>query len=47
VQRTRISAHHQITIPRGPFEAAELSVGDRLFVEATGQGEVRVRRIDA
>lgn len=46
IQRTRISANHQVTIPTGPFRAADLGVGDRLFVEAVGEGEVRLKRIE-
>lgn len=44
--RTRISKNHQITIPKGPFRAAGLGVGDPLRVKAEGDGRLRVRRID-
>jgi hypothetical protein len=44
--RTRISPGHQVTIPAGPFREASLSAGDRLEVEATGPGEVRLTRVD-
>ncbi len=43
--RTRVSSCHQLTIPIGPYRAAELSVGDRLEVMAEGPGEVRLSRI--
>jgi PD-(D/E)XK endonuclease len=42
---TRLSANHQLTIPLGPFEAAELEVGDRFRVEAQGSGRVVITRI--
>jgi bifunctional DNA-binding transcriptional regulator/antitoxin component of YhaV-PrlF toxin-antitoxin module len=45
VERTRVSANHQITIPSRSFRAAGLCAGDRLFVEAINPGEVRVTRI--
>ena len=45
--RTRISKNHQITIPKGPFRAAGLGVGDPLRVKAEGDGRLLVRRIDA
>lgn len=43
--RTTISPGHQMTIPIGCFRAAGLSSGDRLGVEALGDGEVRLTRI--
>jgi bifunctional DNA-binding transcriptional regulator/antitoxin component of YhaV-PrlF toxin-antitoxin module len=45
-RRTRISSGHQITIPRVPFCAAGLEVGDRLELTAAGQGRVILERID-
>lgn len=45
IGRTRISANHQLTIPRGPFEAAGLKVGDGFRVEAIGQGMVELTRV--
>jgi hypothetical protein len=44
--RTRVSPSHQITIPSGPFRAAEFAVGDRFLVEATGAGEVNIKRVE-
>jgi hypothetical protein len=44
--RTRMSANHQLTIPRGPFESAQLEVGDRFRVEADGKGRVILTRIE-
>jgi PD-(D/E)XK nuclease superfamily protein len=43
--RTTISSGHQITIPIGPFTAAELAPGDRFEVTAAGPGSVRIERI--
>jgi hypothetical protein len=45
VGRTRISAGHQLTIPVGPFRAADLSAGDRLEVLAEGPGRIALRRV--
>jgi hypothetical protein len=45
--RTRISANHQITVPKGPFEATGLRVGEALRVAAEGAGRIVVTRIDA
>jgi hypothetical protein len=45
--RTRISRNHQITIPKGPFRAAGLRVGDPLRIEPRGDGRLVVRRIEA
>jgi hypothetical protein len=44
--RTRASANRQITIPKRAFEAASLSVGDRLRVDALGSGRLSVVRVD-
>jgi hypothetical protein len=46
VDRTRLSANHQLTIPRATYEAAELRVGDRLRVEAIGKGRVAITRLE-
>jgi hypothetical protein len=46
VGRTRLSANHQLTIPVGPYEAAELEVGDRFRVEAESKGRVVITRIE-
>ena len=46
VDRTRLSANHQLTIPRGTYEAAELRVGDRFRVHAVGKGRVAITRLD-
>lgn len=44
--RTRISRNHQVTIPVSPFQAAELTEGDRFYVRATGPGRIELTRID-
>ena len=44
--RTKISPGHQITIPVGPFGAAELEAGDRFLVRAEATGRVSLTRID-
>src|SRR4029077_17664151 len=46
VDRTRLSANHQLTIPRATYEAAELRVGDRFRVEAIGKGRVAITRLE-
>jgi bifunctional DNA-binding transcriptional regulator/antitoxin component of YhaV-PrlF toxin-antitoxin module len=46
IARTRLSANHQLTIPRGPYEAAQLEVGDRFRVEAESEGRVVLIRIE-
>jgi hypothetical protein len=46
VGRTQLSANHQLTIPLGPYGAAELEVGDRFRVEAAGRGRVVITRIE-
>ena len=45
IGRTRISTGHQMTIPIGPFRAAELAVGDRLEVLVQGPGTVLLQRV--
>jgi hypothetical protein len=42
---TKVWAKRRVTIPRGPFEAAGLEVGDRLRATSVGAGEIVVRRI--
>jgi hypothetical protein len=44
--QTRISSHHQITIPSGPFQAGHFSPGDRLRIQVTGPGEATIKRIE-
>lgn len=46
VDRTRLSANHQLTIPRGTYQAAELRVGDRFRVQAIGKGRVAITRLE-
>ena len=46
VGRTKLSANHQLTIPRRPFEAAGVKVGDALRVEAVGPGQIEITRIE-
>jgi hypothetical protein len=46
VDRTRLSANHQLTIPQATYEAAELRVGDRFRVEAVGKGRVAITRLE-
>ena len=43
--RATISSGHQITIPIGPFTAADLAAGDRFEVVAEGPGSVRIERV--
>ena len=43
---TRVSKHHQVTIPMTPFARADLRTGDRLKVCATGPGSVTLERIN-
>lgn len=43
--RATISSGHQITIPIGPFNAAELCAGDRFEVKAESVGCVRIDRV--
>lgn len=40
----RISTKHQVTIPVAALEEAGLSAGDRVVIEALGEGEMRIRR---
>jgi PD-(D/E)XK endonuclease len=44
--RTRISKHHQITIPTGPFHGAGLRSGDPIRVQSVGDGRLTLSRID-
>lgn len=46
VDRTRLSANHQLTIPRATYEAADLRVGDRFRVEVIGKGRVGITRLE-
>jgi len=46
VGRTRISANHQVTVPKRAFDGAGLAVGDLVRAEAVGDGEVILRRIN-
>jgi len=43
--RTRVSANHQVTIPLGPYEAAELEVGDHFRVDSLGPGRILLTRV--
>jgi hypothetical protein len=43
---TRVSRNHQITIPKRPFVAADLSPGDRLRIQVERAGEILATRID-
>lgn len=45
IGRTTVSSGHQITIPVGPFRAAETSVGDRIEVTAHGEGRLALKTI--
>jgi AbrB family looped-hinge helix DNA binding protein len=40
----KISSKHQVTVPVAALEEAGLQAGDRVVVEALGEGEVRIRR---
>ena len=42
--RTKLSANHQLTIPRAAFEASGFEVGDGLRIEVEGEGRVVVTR---
>ena len=46
VGRTRISANHQVTLPKAPFEATGLRVGDLMRVEAQEDRSLLMRRIE-
>jgi hypothetical protein len=46
IGQTRISSHHQITIPSGPFRTGGFAAGDRLRVRVTGPGEATIKRIE-
>ncbi len=45
--RSRLSPGHQMTVPIGPFRAAQLAPGDQFEVVATGPGELQLSRIHA
>lgn len=45
VGRTIIGAKHRVTIPTAPLESARLARGDRLRVEALGEGSILMTRI--
>ncbi len=40
----KISSKHQVTVPVAALKEAGLRAGDRVVVEALGEGEVRIRR---
>jgi hypothetical protein len=40
-----MSSGHQMTIPIGPFRAAELSPGDQFEVVAEAPGRLRLERV--
>jgi len=40
----KISSKHQVTIPVAALEEAGLHAGDKVVIEALGEGEVRIRR---
>jgi bifunctional DNA-binding transcriptional regulator/antitoxin component of YhaV-PrlF toxin-antitoxin module len=44
-ERTTISSKHQVTIPRDPYQAAGLEVGDRMTAASDGPGRVILERI--
>jgi PD-(D/E)XK endonuclease len=46
IGQTRISSHHQITIPSGPFRTGGFASGDRLRIRVTGPGEATIKRIE-
>ena len=45
VGRSRLSSGHQMTVPIGPWRAADLSVGDQFEVVAEGPGQIRLSRV--
>ncbi len=47
VGRTRISANHQVTVPKAPFGSAGLSPGDLMRVEALEDGTILMRKISS
>ncbi len=47
VGRTRVSANHQVTVPKAPLERAGLVRGDLMRVEAMDDGSIRMTRIDS
>jgi bifunctional DNA-binding transcriptional regulator/antitoxin component of YhaV-PrlF toxin-antitoxin module len=44
--RTRISAKNQVTLPVDALRRSGLGTGDVVEVEATGRGEVVLRRVE-
>jgi bifunctional DNA-binding transcriptional regulator/antitoxin component of YhaV-PrlF toxin-antitoxin module len=40
----KISTKHQVTVPVAALEEAGLRAGDKVVIEALGEGEVRIRR---
>jgi bifunctional DNA-binding transcriptional regulator/antitoxin component of YhaV-PrlF toxin-antitoxin module len=44
IGRTKLSTSHQLTIPRGPFDASGFQVGDGLRIEVETEGRVVVTR---
>jgi hypothetical protein len=46
VGRTRMSAHHQVAVPRAVATASQISPGDRFRVESDGPGRFVMTRID-
>lgn len=44
--QTRVSKHHQITIPGGPFKSSRIQVGEPLRVTSAGPGRLVVTRIE-
>lgn len=47
LDRTRVSAKHQVTIPVAAFEGAGLAVGDRLAARSLGAGKVLLERFES
>jgi bifunctional DNA-binding transcriptional regulator/antitoxin component of YhaV-PrlF toxin-antitoxin module len=46
VGRTRMSSHHQVTVPRAVASASSIEPGDRFRVESDGKGKFVMTRID-
>lgn len=40
----RISTKNQVTLPRSALDESGLRTGERVVVEPTGRGELRIRR---
>jgi bifunctional DNA-binding transcriptional regulator/antitoxin component of YhaV-PrlF toxin-antitoxin module len=45
VGRTRMSAHHQVAVPRAVAAASRITPGDRFRVESDGSGRFVMTRI--